>query len=76
MGKSVQHTGTAGPERKGQITMAKLFTTLLVQIRKADAALIERGRPPRRGFELAIHPATMRRSEERPSHGARSPRYR
>lgn len=38
--------------------MAKLFTTLLVQIRKADAALIERGRPPRRGFELAVHPAT------------------
>ncbi|AOF90602.1 MULTISPECIES: hypothetical protein [Rhizobiaceae] len=56
--------------------MAKLFTTLLVQIRKADAALIERGRPPRRGFEIAMHPATLRRSEERPHVGARSPRYR
>ena len=56
--------------------MAKLFTTLLVQIRKADAALIERDRPPRRGFELAMHPATLRRAEERPATGARSPRYR
>ena len=56
--------------------MTKLFTTLLVQIRKADAALIERGRPPRRGFELAVHPATLRRSEERPAAGGRSPRYR
>lgn len=56
--------------------MAKLFTTLLVQIRKADAALIERGRPPRRGFELAVHPATLRRFEERSATGARAPRYR
>lgn len=56
--------------------MAKLFTTLLVQIRKADAALIERGRPPRRGFEIAMHPSTLRRSEERPHVGARSPRCR
>ena len=56
--------------------MTKLFTTLLVQIRKADAALIERGRPPRRGFELAVHPATLRRLEERSATGARAPRYR
>jgi hypothetical protein len=49
--------------------MTKLFSTLLVHIRKADAALVERGRPPRRGFELALHPATLRRSGERP-HGA------
>jgi hypothetical protein len=46
--------------------MAKLFSTLLVHIRKADAAIIELGRPPRRGFELALHPATLRRSGERP----------
>jgi len=56
--------------------MAKLFTTLLVQVRKADAALIERGRPPRRGFELAVHPATLRRLEERNAAGGRAPRYR
>lgn len=56
--------------------MAKLFTTLLVHIRKVDAAIIERGRPPRRGFELAVHPATLRRSGERPAAGSRSPRYR
>lgn len=56
--------------------MTKLFTTLLVHIRKADAAIIERGRPPRRGFEIAVHPATSRRCEERPASGARSPRYR
>jgi hypothetical protein len=56
--------------------MAKLFNTLLVQIRKADAAIIERGRPPRRGFELAVHPSTLRRADERPATGSRSPRYR
>lgn len=56
--------------------MAKLFTTLLIQIRKADAALIERGRPPRRGLEIAAHPAMLKRSEERLAAGARSPRYR
>ena len=46
--------------------MAKLFTTLIIHIRKADAALVARGRPPRRGFELAMHPATLRRTGERP----------
>jgi hypothetical protein len=56
--------------------MTKLFTTLLVQIRKADAALIERGRPPRRGFELAVHPAALRRINERPQTGSRAPRHR
>ena len=56
--------------------MAKLFTTLLVHIRKVDSAIVERGRPPRRGFELAVHPATLRRCEERLAAGSRSPRYR
>jgi hypothetical protein len=56
--------------------MAKLFTTLLVNIRKADAAIIERGRPPRRGFEIALHPVAGRRGDDRPAAGARSPRYR
>ena len=51
--------------------MAKLFSTRLVHIRKADAAIIARGRPPRRGFELALHPATLRRTGERPQFGTR-----
>ncbi|WLS03304.1 hypothetical protein [Shinella oryzae] len=51
--------------------MAKLFTTLLIHLRKADAALVSHGRPPRRGFELAMHPATLRRTGLRPQNGAR-----
>ena len=49
----------------------KLFTTLLIHIRKADAAIVARGRPPRRGFELAVHPATLRRTGVRPLLGLR-----
>ncbi|MGD9477256.1 hypothetical protein [Shinella sp. G-2] len=49
----------------------KLFTTLLIHIRKADAAIVARGRPPRRGFELAVHPATLRRTGARPQLAAR-----
>ncbi len=49
--------------------MAKLFTTLLIHIRKADAAIIAYGRPPRRGFELALHPATLRRTGAAPQRG-------
>ena len=56
--------------------MTKFFTTLLGRIRAADAAIVERSRPPRRGFEIALHPKTPRRSEERPQTGARSPRHR
>lgn len=51
--------------------MAKLFTTLLIHIRKADATLVSRSRPPRRGFELAMHPATLGRTGIRPSNGQR-----
>lgn len=57
-------------------TMAKLFTTLLVRIRAMDGGATERARPPRRGFELALHPQTGRRSEERLPAGSRSPRNR
>ncbi|MCD1262934.1 hypothetical protein Q9314_14230 [Shinella sumterensis] len=51
--------------------MAKLFTTLLIHLRKADAALVSHGRPPRRGFELAMHPATLRRTGLCPQNSAR-----
>jgi hypothetical protein len=51
--------------------MAKLFTTLLIHIRKADASLVSHGRPPRRGFELAMHPVTLRREGLRPQNGPR-----
>lgn len=49
----------------------KLFTTLLIHIRKADAAIIAQARPPRRGFELALHPATLRRTGVQPAVRAR-----
>ncbi|MCJ8150428.1 hypothetical protein MNR02_02825 [Shinella sp. H4-D48] len=49
--------------------MAKLFTTLLIHLRKADASLVSHGRPPRRGFELAMHPATLRRAGLRSQNG-------
>jgi hypothetical protein len=56
--------------------MAKLFSTLIVHMKAIDATLTERARPPRRGFELAVHPSVTRRAEDRPNTGSRSPRYR
>ena len=56
--------------------MAKFFTTLFGRLRAVDTAIVERSRPPRRGFEIALHPTTPRRSEERPQTGGRSPRHR
>jgi len=76
MGNSVHHTGFfPGTRSKGQMTMAKFFTTLLGRIRSVDSTA-EHARPPRRGFEIAVHPATPRRSEERPQTGSRGPRHR
>lgn len=54
--------------------MAKFLTTLLGRIRAVDAAIVERSRPPRRGFEIGLHPTTLRRTEERPQTGSRAPR--
>ena len=56
--------------------MAKFFTTLLGRIRTVDSATVDRVRPPRRGFEIPVHPAPLRRSQERPQTGARAPRHR
>ncbi|HSX75322.1 MAG TPA: hypothetical protein VLG73_14065 [Shinella sp.] len=56
--------------------MAKFFTTLLGRIRTVDSTTVDRVRPPRRGFEIALHPTTLRRGEERPQTGSRGPRHR
>ncbi len=56
--------------------MAKFFTTLLGRIRTVDSAIVERARPPRRGFEIALYPTTLRRSQDRPQTGSRGPRHR
>lgn len=56
--------------------MAKFFTTLLGHIRTVDSAIVERARPPRRGFEIALQPTTLRRSQDRPQTGSRGPRHR
>ena len=44
--------------------MKRFVRTLARRIKALDAALIERGRPPRRSFELPVHPSR---------HGPRNP---
>ena len=44
--------------------MKRFVRTLARRIKALDAALIERGRPPQRSFELPVHPSR---------HGPRNP---